>query len=641
VKWPAPIGAPAFERWISLTRNCFVILFRFMLVAALVGGWASSLLAQPVHALTVYGEAPKYPATFKHLEYVNPHAPKGGIFRRSSMEDGHFDHLIPYVDKGTGVAQIQGWLYSPLAYRSQDEPYTVYGLVAQSMELADDHSWIRFYLNPGARFADGAAISAQDVNYTFNLLRTQGSLAYRQRFADVDQVLVESPTQVRFTFKSTDNRTLPLDIASLPVLPEHWWHGRNFASGGGFEPPLGSGPYRISAVDNGRSVTFERVKDWWGQDLPINRGLYNFDTLRLEFFGDTDVSRQILRAQGYDFNREFSATNYTVGYNGDALLDGRLQREHLAPNAVQGSQGFIFNLQKPPFQDRRVRQALSLLWDFDWSNRQMMRGMYIRQRSFFSRSELAASQLPDPGELAILEPWRGQVPDEVFDQVYQPPQTDGSGRIRPQQTQALKLLEEAGWTPRGDRLVNAQGEPLQFTFLSNQKGFERLLLPFKRNLAQIGIGFNIRMIDSAQYANRVRARDYDMIVNVYPVSPSPGRELMNYFSSDSADDPGSNNYMSLRDPAVDGLIEGLVRANDRPTMVRYAHALDRVLQWGHYWIPNYYPPGTSSVWWNRFGRPKTAPLNDVGIDSWWELSSTPITAAQMRQLTEVAKNAGL
>ncbi|MDU8502391.1 extracellular solute-binding protein [Pseudomonas syringae] len=617
------------------------MLFRVVLLAAVSVCWIAPVSAQLVHALTVYGEAPRYPPDFRHLDYVNPDAPKGGSFRRSSMEDGQFDHLIPYVDKGTGVTQIQGWLYSPLAYRSQDEPYTVYGLVAQSMELAEDHSWIRFYLDPKARFADGKAITAQDVSYTFDLLRTQGSLSYRQMFADVDRVVIESPTQIRFTFKNTENRTLPLDIASLPVLPEHWWRGRNFANGGGFEAPLGSGPYRVSAVDNGRSVTFQRVKDWWGQNLPVSRGLYNFDTLRLEFFGDTDVSRQILRAQGYDFNREFSATSYTVGYNGDALLDGRLQREHLSPGAVQGTQGFVFNLQKPAFQDRRVREALSLLWDFDWSNRQMMQGMYIRQRSFFSRSVLAASRLPDTQELAILEPWRGQVPDEVFDQVYQPPMTDGSGRIRAQQAQALKLMEEAGWKPQGDQLVNAQGVPLQFTFLCNQKGFERLLLPFKRNLAQIGIGFNIRMIDSAQYANRVRARDYDMIVNGYPVSPSPGRELMNYFASQSADDPGSNNYMALKNPAVDGLIEGLVRANDRPTMVRYAHALDRVLQWGFYWIPNYYPPGSSSVWWNRFGRPSIAPLNDVGTDTWWEVSPTPLTTVQMRQLTEERQHAGL
>lgn len=288
-----------------------------------------------------------------------------------------------------------------------------------------------------------------------------------------------------------------------------------------------------------------------------------------------------------------------------------------------------------------MRQALSLLWDFDWTNRQIMHGMYLRQRSFFSRSELAATQLPDAEERSILQPLRGLVAPEVFDQVYQPPVTSGSGHIRPQQRQALELLEAAGWRPRGDQLVNAEGEPLHFTFLVNQKGFERLLLPFKRNLAQIGIGFDIRMIDSAQYTNRVRARDYDMIVTGYPVSPSPGAELLNYYGSQSADDPGSNNYMSLKDPAVDMLLDGLVHANDRPTMVRYAHALDRVLQWGYYWIPNYYPPGSSSVWWNRFGRPKIAPLFDVGIDTWWQVSATPLTTAQMREQHEASRHAGL
>ncbi len=470
---------------------------------------------------------------------------------------------------------------------------------------------------------------------------TQGSFKYRQQFADVAEVQVESPTQVRFVFKNSESRTLPLDLASLPVLPEHWWRGRNFADGGGFEAPLGSGPYRVSAVDAGRSVDFERVRDWWGQDLPVARGRYNFDRLRVEFFADTDVSRQILKAGGYDYNREFSATGYTIGYAGAALEQGRLVREHLAPGSALGAQGFIFNLQKPQFQDRRVRQAIAMLWDFEWSNRQMMRSLYLRQQSFFSHSELAAAALPDADELKILEPWRGQVPEEVFSQVFQAPRTDGSGIIRPQQLQALKLLEQAGWKPQGDQLRNAAGEPLHFTFLNGQKGLERLLLPFKRNLAQIGIGFDIRQVDTAQYTNRVRSRDYDMIIAAYPVSQAPGRELSNYFGSVSADDPGSNNYMALRDPAVDGLISALVQADSRASMLAHARALDRVLQWGYYWIPNYYPPGISSVWWNRFGRPAIAPLYDAGLDTWWEVSPQALTLSQMRQRRGEAVHAGL
>ncbi|WDG77449.1 extracellular solute-binding protein [Pseudomonas chlororaphis] len=599
------------------------------------------LLAAVQPSLTVYGEAPKYPAGFQHFDYVNPDAPKGGSLRRSSLESGPFDHLIPYIDKGTGVADIDGWLYAPLAYRSKDEPYTVYGLVAEGLELAADRSWLRFYLNPRARFDDGSPITAQDVRYTFELLMTQGSFVYRQQFADVAEVQVESSTRVRFVFKNSDSRTLPLDLASLPVLPEHWWRGRNFADGGGFEAPLGSGPYRVSAVDAGRSVDFERVKDWWGQDLPVVRGRYNFDRLRVEFFADTDVSRQILKAGGYDYNRELSATGYTIGYAGAALEQGRLVREHLAPGSALGAQGFIFNLQKPQFQDRRVRQAIAMLWDFEWSNRQMMRSMYLRQQSFFSHSELAAVALPDAEELKILEPWRGQIPNEVFTQVFQAPRTDGSGIIRAQQLQALKLLEAAGWTPRGDQLVNAAGEPLHFTFLNGQKGLERLLLPFKRNLAQIGIGFDIRQVDTAQYTNRVRSRDYDMIIAAYPVSLAPGRELFNYFGSVSADDPGSNNYMALRDPAVDGLISALVQADSRASMLAHARALDRVLQWGYYWIPNYYPPGISSVWWNRFGRPAIAPLYDAGLDTWWEVSPQALTLSQMRQRSREVVHAGL
>ncbi|MNO19676.1 Oligopeptide-binding protein AppA precursor [compost metagenome] len=588
--------------------------------------------ATPRHYLTVYGEPPKYPQGFSHFAYVDLQAPKGGSLRRSALELGQFDHILPYIDKGIGITELDGWIYSPLAVRSQDEPYTVYGLVAEKMERADDGLWLRFYLDPRARFADGTPITAEDVRYTFELLMTQGSLKFRTQFADVNNVEVESTRQIRFDFKSNENRTLPLDLASLPVLPEHWWKGRDFANGGGFEPPLGSGPYRVGRVDNGRSITFERVPDWWGKDLPVNRGRYNFDRFSIEFFGDTDVARQVLRGGGFDYNREFSATGYSIGYDSPALSDGRLQKAHLARQALQSAQGFVFNLQKPMFQDRRVRQALALLWDFEWSNRQMMRNVYIRQQSFFSNSLLAARELPDAGELKLLEPLRGQVPDEVFSQVFEAPKTDGTGFIRDKQMQALALLEAAGWKPQGDHLVNAQGEPLSFTFLNAQNGFERLLLPWKRTLAQIGIDLQIRRIDSSQYLNRLMARDYDMIVTGYPVTPSPGLELYNYFGSQAANDPGSNNYMALQNPAVDQLLTGLVKAEKQPDMVRHAHALDRVLQWNYYWIPNYYPPGTSTVWWNRFGIPEVQASNDEAIETWWEVSPVALTNEQMAQL---------
>ncbi len=587
--------------------------------------------AAPTHALTAYGEAPRYPESFRHFDYVNPDAPKGGSLRRSALEIGQFDHILPYIDKGIGVSEVDGWLYAPLAERSFDEPYTVYGLIARRMERGPDDAWLRFELDPRATFADGKPVRAEDVRFTFELLMNKGSLRYRTQFAEVTKVTVEGPRQVRFDFKQPHGRTLALDLAALPVLPEHDWQHRDFANGAGFDKPIGSGPYRIGRLDNGRSITFERDPNWWAANLPASRGRYNFDRIRIEYFGDTEVARQVLRGGGFDYNREFSATAFTLGYQGDALNDGRLQRAHLGPSKPQTAQGFVFNLKQPVFQDRRVRQALAMLWDFEWSNRQMMRNLYIRQQSVFSNTPLAARALPDAQELKLLEPLRGQVPDEVFSQVYTAPVTDGSGIIRPQQLQALALLQAAGWRPKGDRLINAQGEALSFTFLNGQSGLERLLLPWKRNLAQIGITLNIRNVDSAQYVNRLMARDYDMIVTGYPVTLSPGSELYNYFGSASAEDPGSNNFMVLRDPAVDALLDGLVRAETQPDMLRHAHALDRVLQWNYYWIPNYYPPGSSTVWWNRFGLPKVQAAYDEGLDTWWEISPTPLTNAQMAE----------
>ncbi|WP_095093808.1 extracellular solute-binding protein [Pseudomonas sp. Irchel 3A5] len=608
----------------------FVFSSLIVALLALLSG-PQLLSAAPQHALTVYGEAPRYPADFKHFDYVNPDAPKGGSMRRSAQEIGQFDHLMPYLDKGTGVSQINGMLYSPLAVRSLDEPYTVYGLVAERIERSEDGLSLRFYINPKARFADGMPITAEDVRYTYNLLMTQGSLSYRTQFQDIKGVEVESPTRIRFDFKSSENRTLPLDLTSLPVFPEHWWKSRDFAGGGGFEIPVGSGPYKVAKVDPGRSITFARDPDWWARDLPVNRGTYNFDTFSVEYFGDIDVARQVLKGGAYDYNREYSATAYSILYDSPALTDGRLQKAQLAKGAVQSSQGFVFNLDRPIFQDRRVRQALSMLWDFEWTNRQMMRNMYIRQNSYFSNSSLAATELPTPAELKILEPLRANVPPEVFNKVFHTPKTEGTGYIRDKQLEALKLMEEAGWTPKGDHLVNAKGEPFTFTFLNGQAGFEKILLPYKRNLAQIGIDFEIRRIDAAQFLNRVMARDYDMIVTGYSVSTSPGMELYNNFGSKGARDPGSTNYMVLQNPAVDSLIAGLVSADQKSTMVDYAHCLDRVLQWGYYWIPNYYPPGASTLWWNRFGIPKVQASNAEAIETWWEVSPVPLTNEQFAE----------
>ena len=612
----------------------FMPLLRSLLVPAL-SCVCLTVSAAPGPAMTVYGEAAKYPADFKHFEFVNPNAPKGGSLSRAAMEIGQFNHIVPYVDQGTGVVQVDQWVYEPLAFRSLDEPYTVYGLVAQQMERDPDGLWVRFYVNPKARFSDGTAITAQDVAFTYNTLMTQGSLSYRMLYGEVKDVVIEGPRQIRFDFKSNQNRTLALDLASLHVLPEHWWKTRDFANGGGFEPPLGSGPYTVSNVDPGRSITFARNPDWWAKDLPVSKGLYNFDRLTVNFYSDTDIARQLLKAGAFDYNREFSATGFSIGYDSPALTDGRLQRGVFAKDKPGAPQGFAFNLQNPAFQDRRVRQALSLLWDFEWTNKQMMRNFYVRLQSYFPKSDMAATALPDARELQILEPLRGKIPDEVFTQVYQAPKTDGSGYIRDKQLQALALLKEAGWTPKNNQLVNAQGEPFTFTFLDGQGGFDRMVMPYKRTLAQIGITMEIRKVDSAQYINRLNARDYDMIVVAFPRSGqpivSPGREMYDMFGSGSATQVGSSNSFVLCDPAVDTLLDGLVQANSREEMVHYARALDRVLQWGYYMIPNYYSIGTPTVYQNRFGRPTTEPKFDEGLDTWWEVSKTAQTNAQLKE----------
>lgn len=615
---------------------CFSLSIRRLLLGTVVVCVSQFSLAAPGHAMTVYGDAPKYPAGFNHFDYVNPDAPKGGSLSRSSEEIGQYNYLMPYADQGINVSQIDTWVYSPLAYRSLDEPYTVYGLVAEKMERDPDNLWVRFYLNPKARFDDGTTITAEDVRYTFELMMTKASFSYRPLYSDVKDVVVEGPGQIRFNFKNNLNRTLALDIAGMRILPEHWWKTRDLSKGGGFEPPLGSGPYRVSKVDAGRSVSFERVKDWWAKDLPVSRGLYNFDTLTVNFYGDVEVARQLIQSGSFDYNREFSSSGYVVGYSGPAIDDGRLQKHIVAKNRPVAAQGFGFNLDKPVFKDRKVREGLAMLWDFEWLNNQIMRNFYVREQSYWPKSDMAATELPDAQELKILEPFRGQVADEVFTQVWKAPKTDGSGYIRDKQLKALKLFAEAGWHPKNNRLVNAAGEPMEFTFLDGQGGFDRLVLPYKRVLAQIGITLDYRRVDSAQYQNRLNARDYDMIVTQFPNNGnpiiSPGRELYNLYGSQSATQVGSSNTLVLRDPVVDHLIDGLVATNSQDEMVRYARALDRVLLWNYYMIPHYYSQGTPLVYANRFGMPKVGPTYDVGLETWWEVSPTALTNDQMAKL---------
>jgi microcin C transport system substrate-binding protein len=592
--------------------------------AVLLSAVASLALAAPQHAVTLYGEAPKYPADFQHFDYVNPDAPKGGTFRQNGF--GGFDSLNPYISKGVPAADVS-MIYDTLARASLDEPFTEYGLVAGQIEKAPDNSWVRFYLRPEARFHDGHPIHAEDVVFSFETLMKSGSPLYRGYYADVADVIAEDPHRVLFKFKHNDNRELPLILGQLAVLPKHYWEGRDFTKSG-LDIPLGSGPYKVADVQAGRSIRLERVKDYWAKDLPMNRGMFNFDALQTEYYRDNTVALEAMKAGQFDYWFETSAKNWATAYDIPAVREHRLIREEIPNGNPTGMQGFVFNLRKPMFQDRRVREALAVLLDFEWTNKQLFNGAYTRTDSYFENSDMGASGLPSPAELNILEPLRGQIPDEVFTTPFSNPVTDASGVIRDQQRRAYKLLQEAGWRIQNDKMVDAQGKPVTVEFLLAQPEFERVLLPYKRNLADLGIELVIRRVDVSQYITRVRSRDFDMIVGSFAQSNSPGNEQREYWSSSSADKPGSRNYMGLRDPAIDSLVEGLINASSRQDLIDHTRALDRVLLWGNYVIPNWHIKTWRVAYWNTIGHPSVTPKYDIGTDTWWKKpeSAAPLGA---------------
>lgn len=601
-----------------LRRGCLSL---FILVCS------AGVQAQPQHAMTLYDEAPKYPSDFSHFDYTNPNAPKGGTLRLAGLNG--FDSLNPFIPKGNAADQI-GLLYDTLTYHSADEPFTEYGLLAERIEKADDNSFVRFYLNPKARFNDGEPVTAEDVLFTFNTLLEKGHPLYRHYYADVAEVVVENPLQVRFDFKHNNNRELPLILGQLQILPKHWWAERDFSKTS-LEAPLGSGPYRLTRVDAGRSLEYKRVKDWWGQDLPVSRGLYNFDTLHIDYYRDMSVALEAFKAGQFDFNLEYSAKDWATGYNSPALRNGEIIKKDIKNHNPVGMQGFTFNIRKKMFQDPRVREAIGLLFDFEWTNKQLFYSSYIRTQSFFANSELAAQGLPSAEELELLEPLRGSIPDDVFTKAYQTPISDGTGIIRERRLEAWRLLQDAGYRIDNDRMVNAEGEPLEFEFIIAQANLERVLLPFKRNLAELGIEMTIRRTDVSQYINRMRSRDFDMTSSIWSQSNSPGNEQRDFWHSSSAENPGSRNFIGLQDPAIDSLVEGLINAPSRASLINHARALDRVLLWGHYVIPNYYIDTWRTAYWQHLAQPEVAPLYDYGLMTWWIKPDATSPAAVLEQ----------
>jgi microcin C transport system substrate-binding protein len=580
----------------------------------------ATMAATPQHGLAIFGDL-KYGPDFTHVDYVNPDAPKGGEVRLSAI--GTFDSLNPFILKGTPAAGVGGrildsFLYDSLFSRTSDEAFSSYGLVAESAEVAEDQTWVIFNLRRAARWHDGVALTADDVVFSFNVLKQKGRPFYKLYFANVLKAEALGPYRVKFTFDQAGNRELPMIIAELPILPKHYWATHDFSKTT-LTPPLGSGPYRISAVNPGASITFERVADYWAKDVPIKRGLHNFDRIRFDYYRDATVALEAFKAHQYDLRIENTARAWARSYDFPALRAGLVKKVVLPTRDPAGMQGFAFNIRRAIFADPRVREALSYAFDFEWTNKNLFFGQYIRTRSYFENSPLASTGLPSAAERALLEPLRDQIPPRVFTTQYAPPRTDAKGGLRANLRHAKQLLEQTGWQIRDGKLVNRKtGAPMAFEILLVQPAFERVVAPFVRNLKRLGIDATIRIVDTAQYIRRLDSFDFDMIVASWGETLSPGNEQREFWGSAAAERQGSRNLVGIENPAVDTLINKLIYAADRPALITATRALDRVLLWNHYVIPNWYFSGQRVAYWDKFAHPATiAPYEYKLIDVWW------------------------
>lgn len=591
---------------------------RLALAAAVAAGLATGASAQSGPKVTVsHGlsllEAPKYGAGFKHLDYVNPDAPKGGTFRRHVI--GTFDSFNPFIIKGNPGAGV-GLTTETLMTGTLDDISSEYGVIAETVEVPEDLSYATFTLRPEARFHDGTPITADDVIWSLETLKEKGAPFYRFYYKNIARAVKLGDHKVRFEFTGPPNRELAQITGQLPVLSKKWWESRDFTKST-LEPPLGSGPYKIVSFEPGRFVEVARVKDWWGAKLPINLGRYNFDRIRYDYYRDETVALEAFKAGQYDMRVENSSLLWATAYDFPARAEGLVKLEEVQHHRPTGMQAFAFNLRRPVFQDPVLREAMGYAFDFEWSNKNLFYGQYTRTRSFFSNSELAADGLPSADELALLEPWRGKIPDEVFTKVYEPPTTEGKSTIRTNLRAAQKMLLDAGYKIENNALISPKtGKPVAFEILLQSPAFERIVTPFIANLKRLGIDARVRTVDPSQYVNRTRNFDFDMIVDTTGQSESPGNEQRDFWTSDAADRPGSQNVIGIENPAVDALVEKIVDAKDRKSLVTATRALDRVLLWNHYVIPQWHVRNDRIAYWDKFGIPKH-PAYGVDPMSWW------------------------
>lgn len=578
------------------------------------GAWAA-------HAFSLY-DTPKYPAGFTHFDYLNPDAPKGGeLYLANPDTRTSFDKFNPFSMKGVAAAGVANLMFETLAVNSADEVATMYGLLAEDMQLAPDRLSMTFRLNPLARFNNGDSVLADDVKYSFDTLIAKGAPQFKMIYADVKQCVVLDATTVRFDFKAA-NRELPLIVGGMPVFSRKWAAGTSFDKIQ-LTAPVASGPYLIERYDLGRSIVFKRNPDYWGSALPTRKGSYNFDRIFYRFYKDDVARLEAFMAGEFDVVVEYRAKNWARAYKGKQFDNGSIIKTNLKHSNGAGMQGFVMNLRRAPFQDARVRRALALALDFEWMNRQLFYGQYVRIDSFFSNSELGAHGMPSPAELALLEPLREQLDPAVFGPTPLPPRTDPPSSLRANLLQARDLLKQAGWEYRDGALRNASGEIFTFEILDDQSALSRIIGVYVRNLEKLGIRVRQRTADNALVQKRMEEFDFDMTSVRFPDVVSPGNDMFDMLGSKAADEKGSNNAWGLKDPAVDKLVSALVAANTRAELVAASRSLDRVLLHKYIVVPHWYLATHRVAYRNRFGIPQIAPkyyqADPYVISSWWQI----------------------
>jgi microcin C transport system substrate-binding protein len=575
------------------------------------------------HGLSVFGDL-KYPVDFQHFDYVNPQAPKGGLFSLIPSNAGYnqsfftFNSLNAYILKGEG-AQGMDMTFVPLMGRATDEPDAMYGVAAKSVRISPDKLVYRFTMRPEARFHDGSKLTAQDVAFSLTALKEKGHPLIVVQLRDLVKAEAPDDATVVVTFAQNHARDVPLYVAGLPIFSKAYYANRAFDEST-LDTPLGSGPYKVGKFEVNRYIEFERVKDWWAADLPINRGSYNFDTVRYEFYRDRDVAFEGFSGRNYLYREEFTARIWATRYDFAAVLDGRVKRETLPDQTPSGGQGWFFNTRRDKFKDSRVREAIGNAFDFEWTNKTVMYGAYARTCSPFQNSDMVAVGPPSPDELKLLEPFRGQVSDEVFGEPYVPPVSDGSGQDRTLLRKAVQLLNDAGCVVKDGKRLLPNGEAFTIEFLLDEPSFQPHHATFIKNLGQLGIDASIRLVDAVQYRARVEGFDFDITVQRLSMSATPGDSLRPYFSSQAAATKGSYNFAGVANPAIDALIEKAIAAETRGDLTNACRALDRVFRSGRYWVPQWYRSTHPIAYWDLFSHPEKPPKYAQGVgapENWW------------------------